>query len=133
ALYNEGLALARDVRHYAATGRNLIGLARVAADEGYLQRAAGLFAAAESWLNPGVELEPFERAEYAHAVEEVRGQLGEAAFAAAWDAGRSATDAQPRGADTPVAVATPTASVLYPNHLTPREVEVLRLVAQGLT
>jgi DNA-binding NarL/FixJ family response regulator len=63
----------------------------------------------------------------------VRDQLGEAAFVAAWDEGRARAAAEPKATEAPDAAAVPSAGIRYPNHLTPREVEVLRLVAQGLT
>ncbi len=143
ALCKEGLVLAREVGYNAGTGRNLIGLARAAADERHFQQAARLFGAAESWLNPSVEMDPFERADYERAVEHVRAELGEQGFATAWAEGRTMTPEQaiinwepvslPQ--PTPTVSSSTTASSLSPSHvgLTPRETDVLRLLAQGLT
>ena len=75
-------------------GRNLIGLARIAAIEGHPVQAVRLFGAAEPWLNPKAEMNPFERADYERAVERVRALLGDKAFAAAWKEGRSMTPEQ---------------------------------------
>ena len=66
-----------------------------------------------------------------------RAQLGEQAFATAWAEGRTMTLEQALAAEgqsirpTPTSPARPTAT--YPDGLTAREVEVLRLLAQGLT
>jgi DNA-binding NarL/FixJ family response regulator len=91
-------------------------------------------------------LPPIDRADYDRLVGTVRAQLDEAAFAAAWAEGRTMTAEQALAAKertlmsaaSPLASATPAAptakpAVSYPEGLTQREVEVLRLVAQGLT
>jgi ATP/maltotriose-dependent transcriptional regulator MalT len=138
ALCAEGLTLAREIEYSLGIGSNLVGLARVAADEGRLQQSARLFAAAAPWIKPGVELDPFDRAGNERAVQRVREQLGDKVFAAVWAEGRTmpldgvlATSGPASSAPSPVSPeqARPT----YPADLTPREVEVLRLVAQGLT
>ena len=80
-------------------------------------------------------------------VERVRTQLGEQAFTAAWAKGRGMTPEQALAASklspapAPEPVLSPLAPSLkeaatapkYPGGLSTREVEVLRLVAQGLT
>jgi DNA-binding NarL/FixJ family response regulator len=74
----------------------------------------------------------------------LRAHLGERAFDTAWAEGRAMTPEQAMAAQAPVAMSTiapaEPSSVLhapkaptYPDGLTAREVEVLRLVAQGLT
>jgi DNA-binding NarL/FixJ family response regulator len=77
-------------------------------------------------------------------VATTRAQLGEQALAAAWAEGRTMTPEQAFAARGPVTMPTlapaepstvphaPKAAA-YPDGLTAREVEVLRLVAQGLT
>ena len=81
---------------------------------------------------------------YERMVAMVRSQLGEAAFTTAWAQGRSMTPehalAAQGTAEMPLSVSTvpsssPPAktSPAYPAGLTAREVEVLRLVAQGLS
>src|SRR5260221_13398532 len=74
----------------------------------------------------------------------VRTQLGEQAFAAAWAEGRTMTPGQALAAQGAVTIPAaapagpssvphaPKAST-FPNGLTVREVEVLRLLSQGLT
>ncbi len=83
------------------------------------------------------------RAGYEQAVAAARRQLGQKVFAAAWAQGRSMTFEQvlgPQGRETipeegssgaPLAVAR--TQPTYPAGFSAREVEVLRLVAQGLT
>jgi predicted ATPase/DNA-binding CsgD family transcriptional regulator/transcriptional regulator with XRE-family HTH domain len=87
------------------------------------------------------ELDPASRAYSAQAETTARTQLGEAAFAAAWAEGRSLPLEQvvaaahqemyPATSDGPPTQ--PPVSKRPPEGLTPREGEVLRLLAQGLT
>src|SRR2546425_1113860 len=73
----------------------------------------------------------------------LRTQLGEKAFTAAWAEGRAMSPEQALAAWGPVTMSMPmpasrsspppTKASSYPAGLTAREVEVLRLVAQGLT
>jgi DNA-binding NarL/FixJ family response regulator len=86
---------------------------------------------------------PVESANYERSVAAARGSLGEKAFTAAWNQGRSMSPEQALAAQGWETIKTlpadqpPTSpmksSPTYPNGLTAREVEVLRLVAQGLT
>ena len=74
---------------------------------------------------------------------DIRAQLGEKAFAAAWAEGRTMTPEQALAARGPVTgpeevsglpqAPTTKTPPTYPAGLTAREVEVLRLVASGLT
>jgi len=107
--------------------------------------SARLWGAAESLREScGIPLRPLERADYEPAVAVVGSHLGEQAFTAAWAEGRSMALDQVLGAPGQAAVPTPTSaeqsattttkpSPTYPDGLTTREVEVLRLVAKGLT
>jgi DNA-binding NarL/FixJ family response regulator len=89
----------------------------------------------------GVPMPPIERAGYERSLAATRSHLGERAFAWAWAEGRTMTLHQVLAALTkmPMTVlaeplSAPLATIpTYPNGLTAREVEVLRLVAQGLT
>jgi predicted ATPase/DNA-binding CsgD family transcriptional regulator len=85
-----------------------------------------------------------EHADYEHMMSTVRAKLGEQAFAAAWAEGRTMTPEQaiaeqahllvPDRTDTKVrANQHESTAPAYPNDLTEREVEVLLLVARGLT
>jgi predicted ATPase/class 3 adenylate cyclase/DNA-binding CsgD family transcriptional regulator len=142
AVCTEGVLLAREAGSRYGMGWNLIGLARVAADEGESEQAARLFGAAEPWLRSGV-MAPLERADYERAVESVRAQLGEKAFADAWVQGHTMTPEQTIGAPGRARILTPSTGsssapaarkpATYPDRLTARESEVLRLLAQGLT
>jgi DNA-binding NarL/FixJ family response regulator len=83
------------------------------------------------------------RGGYESAVDTARTRPDEKAFAAAWAEGRTMTPEQALAARkpqalpeeiTPMAPITPAASApSYPAGLTAREVEVLRLVAEGLS
>jgi len=90
----------------------------------------------------GISMPPVSRPDYERIVAAVRARLGEKTFAAMWAEGRTMTLevgteftallATPESVTNPEPV--PTAPVTtYPNDLTAREVEVLRLLAQGLT
>ena len=107
--------------------------------------AARLWGAAESLREAiGTPLPPIERDTYEGSVAAARNHLGEKTFAAAWAEGRDMTPEQVLDAKGPVMIpqslstaSSPAApvkpAVTYPDGLTVREVEVLRLLAQGLT
>ena len=150
ALYEECLAIARKCNYQWAIAFCLEGLASmVAAQEpggpslGDARWAARLWGAAESLREAiGIPMPPVYRADYERSVASARTRLGERIFAAAWTEGRLMTPEQALAAETRVmkpssgepAAAPPAKSPLtYPDGLTAREVEVLRLVAQGLT
>ena len=144
AICTEAVLQAKETEDHYSVGVSLIALAKVTAAEGQPEQAARLFGAAEPRINPRTELDPFERADYERAVEGVREQLAEKAFAAAWAEGRTLTLEQVLAAQEPTMMFTPTqtepasppkapTTATYPDGLTAREVEVLRLVAQGLT
>jgi ATP/maltotriose-dependent transcriptional regulator MalT len=145
ALYEKSLTIAREWNYKALLPACLEGLANVVTAQGEPAWAAQLWGAAEA-LRETMEtpIWPVERANYEHSVAVARTQLGEKAFAAAWAQGRSMTPEQAliaRGAVTiPTAAPAGPSSVphvpkasTYPDGLTAREVEVLRLVALGLT
>ena len=143
ALYEESLTFAGKVGKMIASC--LEGLADVVAAQGEPAWAARLWGAAEALREViGVPIPPVERAAYERSVSAARAQCGEKAFAAAWSEGRTMMPDQALAAQGSVPMSTPTttgqSSILpakttppYPAGLTAREVEVLRLVAQGLT
>ncbi len=85
----------------------------------------------------GMPLLPRQNPAYEHTVTAIRAQLGEEAFATLWSEGRSMTPEQALAAlhqaEMPQQGLAAKPSAPYPAGLTEREVEVLRLVAQGLT
>jgi predicted ATPase/class 3 adenylate cyclase/DNA-binding CsgD family transcriptional regulator len=119
----------------------LEGLAAVVAAQGEPTWAARLWGTAEIQREAyRLPLAPVYRADSEQAVAAARTQLGEQSFAAAWAEGRSMTPEQviaARGAVTvpgqPQAIGSVKSQLSYPDGLTAREVEVLRLVAQGLS
>jgi DNA-binding NarL/FixJ family response regulator len=83
----------------------------------------------------GVPVDPVDQDIYAQLVAELRDALGAAAFAALWEAGRVRPLAAAIGealadGDQPIG---PPAVAPAAFGLTPRELEVVRLVAEGLT
>jgi predicted ATPase/DNA-binding CsgD family transcriptional regulator len=121
----------------------LEGLAAVVAAQGEFEWAAHLWGSAEAQRSKsGIPLPPVYRADYERAVADARVQFGEKGFVIAWAEGRTMPLDQVLAAQEPVSMAAPipadrlmappvpTAST---SELTAREVEVLRLVAQGLS
>ena len=108
------------------------------AEQGQFAWAAQLWGAAESLRETiGVSIPLVERANYEQAVAAARTQLGEKTFAARWAEGSSMTPEQALDAQGRETVPSPATKVIasptYPAGLTAREVEVLRLVARGMT
>ncbi|MDQ5851927.1 MAG: tetratricopeptide repeat protein, partial [Chloroflexota bacterium] len=161
ARFEESLILFQELGDRWRIADCLAGLAGVAAMEEQRpegrrdgRRAARLLGAAER-LHDAIEPdgrvgEPANQAEWDRTIAAVRAQLDEATFTAAWAAGRAMTMEQAitcalRQESAPmaelhVAVSQPAAPApqraiapTYPAGLTAREVDVLRLVAQGLT
>jgi DNA-binding CsgD family transcriptional regulator len=115
----------------------LVGLGEVVAAQQKLAWAAQLWGTAEALRDAlGVPVPPVERAGYERSLSAARVHLGERAFAAAWAQGRAMTPEQALAAQgqKPIPRSTTTVSPpTYPAGLTAREVEVLRLLAGGLT
>jgi DNA-binding CsgD family transcriptional regulator len=141
ALYRESLDYWRGRGSDLGNVEILTGLARLVA-KGNPEAAARLFAAAEAVQRRiGLTPAPALRAKNERALAAAREALGEEAFTAAWAAGK----------DLPLKQAVAEAQTLAPDAdraapvdqdpspssvaggLTPREVEVLKLVAGGLT
>jgi predicted ATPase/class 3 adenylate cyclase/DNA-binding CsgD family transcriptional regulator len=143
-LYEESLALAREIgiKNIAFC---LEGLAGVVATQGELAWAAKLWGTAEALREAiSAPIPPVDRAENERTVGAARSHLGEKAFAAAWAEGRTMAPEQALAAQglttQPALNAAEEASIspkksgaTYPDGLTSREVEVLRLVASGLS
>ncbi len=146
ACFTEGLSVAQELGNQMYIAWYFMGLARVAVKQNQLKRAARLFGAAEVRYDVNKELNPNQRDDYERMISSVRAQLGEQAFAAAWVEGHTMTLEQilaatePVSTSEPVLPTSPSAPIVkpspapaYPDDLTVREVEVLRLVAQGWT
>jgi DNA-binding CsgD family transcriptional regulator/tetratricopeptide (TPR) repeat protein len=145
ALYEQCLAMAIEGNSKWNIDLFMQGLAGVVAAQGEPAWAARLYGADEAFRDANSRaIIPVYRAEYEHSVAATRAQLGEQAFAATWAEGRTMTPEQALAARGPMtmptlALAEPSAvshapkAATYPDGLTTREVEVLRLLAQGLT
>jgi predicted ATPase/DNA-binding CsgD family transcriptional regulator len=136
ALYREMLALSEVVDNPFFLAPVLWHWAALAAAGGQAERAARLLGAAEALLaREGATTEPPEddRPLWASAIAGARARLGGDAFAAAWAAGRALT---PDEILAEAAAGAPSgdggeSTAAVDHGLTPREVEVLRLVAAG--
>jgi predicted ATPase/DNA-binding CsgD family transcriptional regulator len=136
--FEQSLAISCELNEQWVASVSLMELGEVVASQRQLAWAAQLWGAAEALRDTfGVPIPLIERAEYEHSVSDTRVHLGERAFAAAWAQGRSMTPGQALAAkgQKPVspAVTTLTPPIIHPAGLTPREVEVLYLLAGGLT
>lgn len=139
AFYEESREMAITLKDRLLIATCLEVYASTTAQEGQLRRAARLWGAAEALRESiRVSLPPVARQDYERAVALARTQLGEKAFTTAWREGRAMTPeqafaSQELEASTPANNAIPAQAPAYPAGLTAREVEVLRLVARGLT
>ncbi|GHO56240.1 transcriptional regulator [Ktedonobacter robiniae] len=145
ALYEQGIVLARKSGNKYTVILGLEGLAAAVAVQGKYAWAAHLWGAAEARREMvGAPLPPIERDPYNRAVTAARTRLGEQAFASAWAQGRTMElqqalsilgwEALPASSQEEEAFSpTPLSPPSYPDGLTAREVEVLRLLAKGLS
>jgi predicted ATPase/DNA-binding CsgD family transcriptional regulator len=145
ALFQESLALLHKIGNKVFIAACLEGLGAVGVVQGQPAWAARLWGVAEALRQHiGAPLPPVYRAEYERSVAATRAQLGEQAFAAAWAEGRAMTPEQALAAQGPVTLpqsfpaapsSTPQAKspTTSPDGLSARELEVLRLLATGLT
>ena len=136
ALYQQSLAGWRDLREKFHVSRCLWGIARVALATGQGVRAVRLLAAMRA-LDEAIGMVPAadHEARIAQAEDAARAALGEAAFAAAWSAGRTLPLAEAVAEALALAAGraapAPPADGAAPSGLTSRELEVLRLLAAG--
>ena len=111
--------------------------AEIASAQGDARRAVHLFSAAHALrASIGIPLPPSLQAMREREMLSLRVQLGESSFAEQWVHGQSLSRDQARteAEDVLTALAHPPSSITtYPAGLSQREVEVLRLVAAGLT
>ena len=146
-LYDECLALLAKLDEPGIQIRCLEGLGTVVLAQGRPAWAVLLWSAAAQLRKvQGIPMSPLDRGDYEQAEATARTQLGEKPFASLWEKGRTMTPEQVLTASArepappPQSEATeqrstlpPRQSPTYPAGLTVREVEVLRLVSQGLT
>lgn len=139
ALCRESLTLSREIGDLWQVEQNLMGLAGAAAIEEHCERAARLFAAAEALRKSlGRRRSPADQADYDKRVASTRARLGDTPFAAAWTQGTTMSLQEAIEAALAPTEALPAAArektmgkdVI---HFTPREREIVALVAQGLT
>jgi predicted ATPase/DNA-binding CsgD family transcriptional regulator len=143
--YREGLALAEASNDRLRMGRGVCGAAGLAAGDAPTVAAQLFGAAAAQRDDEQIQLKPTIQAELERLTARVRDALGDAAFAAAWAAGRSlpledavveakAILEETWRAERAAALITPcppaSASANGPR-LTPREWQVLHLLASG--
>jgi DNA-binding CsgD family transcriptional regulator len=145
ALYEQSLAIVKEGNYKWDIALFLEGLAGVVTAQGEPAWAARLYGAVEALRDAlSVPIPPVYRAEYERSVAATRAQLGEKAFAAAWAEGRTMTPEQALAAQGSVTLpqpfpalpsSTPQAQspTTSPGGLSARELEVLRLLATGLT
>jgi DNA-binding CsgD family transcriptional regulator len=146
AQFEENLTLSKDLGDKVTVFMSLEGLACVAAAKGEAMRAGRLFGAAEALMEEMCyRLVPQERAVLEPYRASVRALLGEAEWEEAVAQGRAMGLDEAMGyalsgeqPSTPPSPATsqpaiPSSSLEHPAGLTSREVEVLGLVATGLT
>jgi predicted ATPase/DNA-binding CsgD family transcriptional regulator len=142
--YEEALAILQELGVKWFIAACLDGLAEVAVAQDQPEWAAHLLGAAALLREAlGVSPPPYNLANYERTVATTRAQLGEERFAAAWAEGQEMTLeqvlAEQGRATTPTmpTIQQPTDTVAlpptFPDELTPREVEILRLVASGLS
>jgi non-specific serine/threonine protein kinase len=139
AILLESLTLARDPLNLWNVTECLEGLARVAMARGRAEDAARLFGAADARHDEmGAPVSPTFGAYVEPTLAAIRDALGEAGFAAAWREGRALSLAAAIAAADRLGLARPTAATATPDRaavdpfgLTPREREVLRLLAAG--
>jgi non-specific serine/threonine protein kinase len=140
AFYAESLATAERTADQGAVADTLTGYAYLAVTLGRLEPAARIFGAAERlYETRGMRVPPVDRPNYPRAVAAVRTELGDAASASAWSAGRELSPEQAVAEARTLVTAIPDRrepSAPPPTEalgLTPRETEVLRLLADGMS
>jgi non-specific serine/threonine protein kinase len=149
ACYNESLTLSQETGGQEGIATAMEGLAAATGMQGQAVRAARLSGFAESLRTLlGTPLPPIDRPAYQHTVAAIRAQLDTPSFLNAWTAGHALTleeaiaEAVQVSAREEIPPAPPPAPVETPPAspargklfgLTAREIDVLRLLTQGLT
>jgi predicted ATPase/DNA-binding CsgD family transcriptional regulator len=144
ALHEESLALCKELGDQLVASESLDGLACAAGAEGEAERAARLFGAAQALREAvGYQRTPRESTLRAPYLAAIHSRLDEMTREAAFAQGRKMTldeaieyalsAEEPHTLPSPAQEQLPSSKPEHPARLTTREVEVLRLVAEGLT
>ena len=140
--YEESLSLARALGDQELLVNCMEGFAEVVSMQGKHAWAAQIWGAAAVLRDSiGQPHAPVERVLYDNAIKAVRHHLGEQVFLTAYERGRSMSPDRALLEQAPIVLPPPTTpsqttkaiQKSNPDGLTPREVEVLRQVAQGMT
>ena len=134
ALLAESLARVKDSRFWLGWAETLGGCAAVAAATGQATRAGQLLAAAMAICETIGMPRLLHHEQYLRTMAAARSALGDDAFAAAWAAGQSLPLEAALALATAICDApreAPTSHKERPFDLTPRELDVLRLLAEG--
>ncbi|GHO84950.1 protein kinase domain-containing protein [Dictyobacter formicarum] len=146
ALHEESLEAARHMATPQILAFSLEGLAEVVVSQGNPAWAVRLWGVAESLRETrGTPLPAAWRPDYERSIANVRAALSEQMFSALWATGRTLPLEQVLADQEPVLSPPPAHAAIKPpvkavksspassDRLTPRELDVLRLLAQGLT
>ncbi|HEY6410263.1 MAG TPA: response regulator transcription factor, partial [Ktedonobacteraceae bacterium] len=138
--YRESLRLSATLDAGTIAGQCLLGLAQETLTAGDFSQATRLFAAATHRLARNRHLAPVERATYERDLADLRAHLDVTTFTTAWAEGEVMTPQQALASSYVFhqeELSSPRSGkprrLQYPEGLTEREVEVLRLVARGWT
>jgi DNA-binding NarL/FixJ family response regulator len=141
-IYEESLVLARTIGDQELQVNCMEGLAMVVSMQENYVWAAQIWGAADILRETmGQPHTPVERLLYESAIKDLHRHLDEETFAAAYERGRMMSPDQALQEHVSILSLPPSQStpierkrtISYPSGLTSREVEVLRLVAQGMT
>jgi len=136
--FSESLVLAQELERTRSIAPSLVGLAAVASVMGEHGLVVRLLGAVTTLLSKSNHvLDPIHQPDYDRSMDSARTGLDTVTFDQAWTEGQALLLEQVV-ADAIALAAKAEATIVpvqppYPAGLTPREVEVLRLVAQGLT
>jgi predicted ATPase/DNA-binding CsgD family transcriptional regulator len=132
ALFAEATQVCRDLGDRNLMVSVVAAYGEVAAATGQASRAATLLGATDRQTEiVGVDLQPIDREPFDRSIERARSELGEARFSALWEEGRSLTLDEALSLAERVRPRRQNGGANATNELTPREVDVVRLVAEG--
>jgi predicted ATPase/DNA-binding CsgD family transcriptional regulator len=133
SLYRENLSLYQTLGDQRGVAGTLGGVAGIAAARGRLDGAARLLGAAQSLIESIGAAIMMHQPYHDRVLESVRSKLSERTFVAAWEEGRTLSQAQAIGEAMALLDELPADTFASALGLTPREAEVLRLVGRRLS